>query len=517
MRSFDLVHDKASEAERQLDALDAARKADDSNPHAIYRDDPSGFVRDVLHGTSARRKSDGTEYQFEIIDAVATHDHVCMTTGHGVGKSVALAWLAVWWMATRPDGLVLVLAPTAVRQARGIMQREILKWGARSLLMLRTDATAVHCDSTGARLVLLTGAADVGSLEGQHSDSVLLLADESKSLTRDVLDGVAGALTGHEGRTVFASTPGMPSGPHYDAATDTSGTWTAFQIGADNSDRVSDRWLASRAKAWGVQSPTYAMRVRGEYPESGEGVLVSWAALYEACKPLDNTPPLSMANVRGTVLALDVARSVAGDHSCAVLVRDGVVLHVETWREPTLTATAMRAAEIARRFRPTRIVVDEGGVGGGLVDRLRETGAVVVGIHFGQRAFDSDRFTNARAECFWTLKERLEAGTLRLTRDDDLLAELAAQRVTFDAKGRINLAPKDDVRAVLGRSPDRADALALAVAPADPHQRKPTAPSATWVGGQFYANEAWYSTPAGIAYELGIAPEGDPLTWPGAM
>jgi hypothetical protein len=204
------------------------------------------------------------------------------------------------------------------------------------------------------------------------------------------------------------------------------------------------------------------------------------------------------------VLALDVARSIAGDQSCAVMVRNGRVLDVELWREPSLTETARRALAIAARFGAGRIVVDEGGVGAGLVDRLRELGQRVQGVHFGARAFDSERFQNARSECYWLLRERLEAGTLVLPANDELLEEIAAQRIDFDARGRIALAPKDQIRAALGRSPDRADAIAMACAPAQSRWTEPPAHVIT-VGDFVFANEAYWQSAGALAAELGIA------------
>jgi phage terminase large subunit len=464
-----------------------------------FRDDPVGFVREVLGGISARRRSNGAEYQFDVLRAIASSDNVVLTSGHGCGKSVIAAWAALWFLRSRRNALVLVLAPTQQRQARGIVQREVTLWASRARMRLRSDGIGLHYDETGSRLVLLTGAADVGALEGQHSDHVLLLCDEAKSLDRDVLDGVSGALTGSEGRTVLLSTPGRPVGPHFDATCDDTGHWQRFQIGSDDSDRVNPRWVAGRAKAWGENSPTFVMRVRGQYPQDGAGSLVSWALLRAACQP----PGPDRVLPRENLLSLDVARSIAGDQSCAVIVRNGRVLDIELWREPSLTETARRALAIAARFGPARIVVDEGGVGAGLVDRLRELGQQVQGIHFGARAFDAERFQNARTECYWLLRERLEAGTLVLPADDELLEEIAAQRVEFDARGRIALAPKDEVRAALGRSPDRADAIAMACAPAEVQWGEPPAYVLT-VGDVEFGNEAYWRSARGVAAELGL-------------
>ena len=85
-------------------------------------------------------------------------------------------------------------------------------------------------------------------------------------------------------------------------------------------------------------------------------------------------------------------------------------------------------------------------------------------VYFGGAPRDLARFKNRRAEMYWTLRERLEEGAISLADNDELMADLAAIRYFFTAQGKIQLETKDEVRRRLGRSPDRADAVALALA-----------------------------------------------------
>jgi hypothetical protein len=64
------------------------------------------------------------------------------------------------------------------------------------------------------------------------------------------------------------------------------------------------------------------------------------------------------------------------------------------------------------------------------------------------------------------LREALESGTAALADDDELRADLSALRYGFTPDGRIVIEGKDEVRKRLGRSPDRGDAVALALAAA---------------------------------------------------
>lgn len=98
-----------------------------------------------------------------------------------------------------------------------------------------------------------------------------------------------------------------------------------------------------------------------------------------------------------------------------------------------------------------------------MADRLRELGYEVEDVFFGGGAEDKQRFVNARAEMYWTLRERMEAGDVQIPEVELLTAELSAQRYEFTQDGRIKLESKDETRKRAGHSPDRSDAVALAL------------------------------------------------------
>jgi hypothetical protein len=67
-------------------------------------------------------------------------------------------------------------------------------------------------------------------------------------------------------------------------------------------------------------------------------------------------------------------------------------------------------------------VVDVPGVGGGVVDRLVELGLPVIPYNGGEAPFDKERFVNARAEDYWTLRELFETGEVDIGPEDDKFA-----------------------------------------------------------------------------------------------
>jgi hypothetical protein len=110
-------------------------------------------------------------------------------------------------------------------------------------------------------------------------------------------------------------------------------------------------------------------------------------------------------------------------------------------------------------------IIDVPGVGGGVVDRLAELELPVVPYNGGEAPIDKERFVNARAEAFWTLRERFEQSEIDIDPDDDkLAAQLASIKWDIDLRRRINIESKDDMRKRGQVSPDRADAMAIAFA-----------------------------------------------------
>ena len=109
--------------------------------------------------------------------------------------------------------------------------------------------------------------------------------------------------------------------------------------------------------------------------------------------------------------------------------------------------------------------IDGVGVGGGVVDLLREQGVLTDDLQAGGRAMDSERFANARAEWFWGLRKRFEDGDIDIDpADDELAAQLGSIRYEYTSRGQIKIESKDDMLKRGLPSPDRADALMLAYA-----------------------------------------------------
>jgi len=453
----------ARDLKARADRLEVPVRVEDT--FGPYRDDPVRFCEEVLGVESAVLRSDGSAYQFEVLSDLATSPKVCVRSGHGVGKSAVDAWATLWWLITRPYSRVVIVAPEFSRQVRAVLFSEIRKWARRSKVTLPVSVlvSRVIVDGYGEEWSA-TGmpATEPDRIEGFHSDAgVLLILDETKGIPQDTYDALQGALTGlEENRLLVTSTPGGPSGPFYRIWAKGGDTWKLHHVPSTDSSLVSDGWVEDMKREWGVGSPLYEARVLGNFPDAGEGVLFPLSLLEQT---VDRE--LEVADDEGWVLGVDVARSFAGDMNCIAVARGGRLQKLTTWRSTDTMEVVEQVVRQCAVWGPKRVYVDVGGVGAGVKDRLGQFRYDVGGVHFGGGAEDSKRFKNKRAELFWNLRERMERGEISLPDNEELVADLSALRYVFTQDGRIQLESKDDVRKRLGRSPDRADAVALAFAP----------------------------------------------------
>ena len=111
---------------------------------------------------------------------------------------------------------------------------------------------------------------------------------------------------------------------------------------------------------------------------------------------------------------------------------------------------------------PERIVVDEIGVGAGVVDRLKELKLPVTGINVGRPARQRTLFANLRAEGYWRLRELFSQSQVAIPNDPELAGQLSSLRYSYNSRGQLIIESKDDARARGIPSPDKADAMMLA-------------------------------------------------------
>ena len=160
-------------------------------------------------------------------------------------------------------------------------------------------------------------------------------------------------------------------------------------------------------------------------------------------------------------MGVDVAR-FGNDKSVICLRRGDRVERIISFERKDTMRLADEVREIAETLRIPAVFVDETGVGGGVVDRLKQLRVPVIGVEGGGSAYRPAQFADMRAEVFWEVARRLREGQMSLPPDDELAGQLLAQRYDISSAGRIHLESKATLRRQGVPSPDKADALALA-------------------------------------------------------
>lgn len=168
----------------------------------------------------------------------------------------------------------------------------------------------------------------------------------------------------------------------------------------------------------------------------------------------------------GLVIGLDVAR-FGDDKSVFCFRRGRVVERFEVFQKKDTVALADIATRFIEDYHPQKLFMDIGASGAGVYDILVDRGfsSQLKGVFFGARAMNQDRYANKRAEMWDHILTYLSQDLpVYLPSDDVLFEDLTVVNKKYDAMGRLQLEGKDEIKKRLGRSPDKADALALTFA-----------------------------------------------------
>lgn len=397
------------------------------------------------------------DYQKAVLKDVQDYDRVAWRSGHGVGKTTTSAIVVNWFFDTFSDSKVITTA-SSWRQVSKMLWPEIHKWRRQADL----ESIGVH-DYEGLNLMLKRGedwfatgeASDVPEkMEGFHSKNILYVVDEGKSVPNRTYEAIEGALTTRNAKILIISTPpAEKAGYFWEVFSRKRRGWRLHHTNSETSKRVSKEWIEARKLEWGVESPIYQTRVKGEFSEVSDDLLIplTWVekAINKECED-------------GTIhIGGDIARFGADETS--MFVRSGnKIIHFESYSKEDTMQTVGRFKLLIERFKPKSVKIDVIGVGGGVVDRLKEMGYnEVIGVNVGEKASDSERFINLRAEVFWSLRELFRDEDVSVPDDERLIGQLSNIKYKFNSRGQTQIESKDDIKKRGLKSPDRADALAL--------------------------------------------------------
>ena len=427
-----------------------------------YRDNPVLFVKEVLGATPY-------DYQAEFLDAIARGERkMSVRSGHGTGKSTSASWAMLWYVLLRFPNKVVVTAPTS-SQLFDALFAELKRWvnelppHLHQLLVVKSDRVELSSAASEAFISARTSRAETPeALAGVHSENVLLVVDEASGVPEKVFEAAAGSMSGHSATTILLSNPTRSSGTFYESQTRMSKSWWTRRWSCVDSPLVSDEFVDEMRERYGEDSNAFRIRVLGEFPLADDDTIIPFHIAESAIhRDIEITPDIK------PIWGLDVARF--GTDKTALCKRYGnVVTEIRAWQGLDLMQTVGRVMaeyeSLSPSVRPSEILVDSIGVGGGVVDRLRELGAPVRGVNVSEAPAMGHTYMNLRSELWFKAKGWLEDRSCKLPKDDQLLAELTAIRYSFTSSGKMKAESKDEMRKRGLKSPDLADALCLTMA-----------------------------------------------------
>lgn len=466
-------------------------------PSDVYRERPVEFFREILGVEPWKR-------QIEIVEAVRDHARVAVCSGHKIGKSSVAAGIALWYFCSHKDARV-VMTSTTSRQVDQILWRELRMMRARAgrcLTCKAEDPQGLVIPRPCPHSTLIEGEAGdlartglktpdfreivgftareaeaVAGISGQH---LLYIVDEASGVSDEIFEAIEGNRAGGA-RILMLSNGTRNEGEFYEAFYSKAHLYFTLRVSSEETPNVeagetlipglaTRDWIEEKRLEWGPDSALYKVRVKGEHALHEEGRIFSVHVIEQAEARWSETPDAGRL-----FIGLDPAgASGTGDETVFALRRGIKLLALNAHRGLTEDAhlvhlLSLIAKEKLPRETPVVVLDREGPIGSALYGLLRSY------LETSPQAFElvvvraSDRavrqpgvYDRMRDELAANLEAWFRDGGA-IVEDAKLEAELHKLEWKQHASGRLKLTPKDVVRKELGRSPDRYDALTLAV------------------------------------------------------
>lgn len=421
------------------------------------------------------------------------------------------ARLVVWWIMSWPVGSAEVITTaTNFRQVQKLLWPNIRRLHERHGLPGKTNQVDWQIGNDPVAWGFSAADSSPESVQGVHKPHLLIIVDEAAGIGHSLGQAFESLLTGGAHILLIGNPPTDNEGTWFEdccnsprwynirlSAFDTP-NWTGEETdqctscpaGSDphniSTHLVDKKWAQDLADDYGEDSPMYLAKVKAEFPRGVASKTVPYGWVEAA---LDNKSPWGGIGVQlGVDVASDggdevvIARSIghtveivysnAGNTNAdAVDVAGEILVHIDE---------AEKEAERLGSTDRVKVKIDAIGLGWGVASVLDNWGregrhnAEIVQIKVSEQADEPDKFVNQRAEMWWNVrllcapKKDEDTGLtltpqLSLDMDRKSAAQLTIPNYKSDTKGRIQIESKQSMKARGQNSPDRAEAICLAV------------------------------------------------------
>lgn len=358
----------------------------------------------------------------------------------------------------KPDPQFAYFAPR-LKQAKQIAWRHMMRLSSRIPGAKKNESELYVEMPNGARIMLYGGSeGHEESARGMYFDGAVI--DEVAGIAPHAWpEIIRPALTDRKGWAMFIGTPhGMDAFHERWQFSQADPAWYSLMYRADETQLP---WLPPEeleAARRDMSDASYRQEFLCDFTASSTDTLIT---IDIASAAAQREYVITQYGFAPVVLGVDVARF--GDDRSVIQARQGLAAqNPEIYKGIDLMTFSGHVARAIDRYNPQATFVDAGGMGAGVIDRLRQLGFRVVEVNFGGRASD-EQYADKRTEMWFELRDWLEQGG-SIQNVPTLKTDLCGPTYRFLANGKVRLESKDDLKARGLPSPDLGDALALTFA-----------------------------------------------------
>jgi len=430
-----------------------------------YSRDPVLFSREVL-------LFEPDDWQVEVLKDLATSNKVSVRSGQGVGKTGLEAVTLLWFLCCFPYARVVATAPTR-QQLNDVLWAEISKWQSKSPLLkilLKWTKTRICMSGQEERwFAVARTATKPENMQGFHEDNMLFIVDEASGVADPIMEAIMGTLSGGNNKLLMCGNPTKTTGTFHDSFYADRSLYKCHKVSSLDSQRTNKDNIKSLIKKFGKDSNVVRVRIFGEFPLQDDDVFMPLSIVEQGRLNEVNQEPYAID------IGVDVARFGDDETVIAIKVGDVILPLICKKKQDTVTtakevvAKCIELRKVYKYMGNIYVKIDDTGVGGGVTDRIKEIKQLeyyewlkVVAINFATKV--NDYYYDDITTYIWAhTKDRLVEGTIRLPNDSDLIGQLSVRKKLFTERGKIKLESKKDMKARGLPSPDKADAVTLAI------------------------------------------------------
>nr|WP_300663118.1 terminase B [uncultured Acetatifactor sp.] len=471
---------------------------DESIP--LWRDDPVLFMREVL-------LFEPDDWQVKVAYDLRDYPRVSVKSGQGVGKTGEEAALLLWFLVCFPYPRIVATAPTK-QQLHDVLWSEVDKWMNNSPLLpmlLRWTKTYVYMIGYEKRwFAVARTATKPENMQGFHEDNMLFIVDEASGVADPIMEAITGTLAGANNKLLLMGNPTKTSGTFYESHTVDHALYRCHTVNAETSGRTNKENIEAMKRKYGENSNVVRVRVYGEFPEQEDDVFIPIAFLEQSTRTemsevtarafgrfrnsAGNLQPVDVSGVERIEIGCDVAR-YGDDKTCIGYRVNEVVRFYKKYNGKDTTWTASMIAklykELKQRFQfqgQIGIKVDDGGVGGGVVDQLRNWkrsdpavfgDMAILAVNFGV-PIKHKHYADSTTYMMGVVRDliapyddhgRPHAPEVILPDDGDLIGQLSCRKFEFCSNGKQKVEGKQEMKDRGLSSPDEGDCVLLVCLP----------------------------------------------------